>query len=185
MFQNLFGRKDEEKNESHLFRDRTYMTSDAKLKACADLAKKDERFVFIAWFSDTAKKFRDFFAQHGINENRITEAGKLHASQLIAHTPVFVEHYPLHSKEEALVQNWEHKDVLVYSALDEPLFRHFGSEKVIPMMKIMGMKESEAIDHPMVTKSILSGQQKLAGQVIIEQPAASQSEWMLRNIRKT
>ena len=72
---------------------------------------------------------------------------------------------------------------MVYSAMDEPLFKHFGSEKLIPLMKMMGMKENEVIEHSMVSKSIVSGQKKIEEQVSFEQSASSQAEWMERNLK--
>ena len=72
---------------------------------------------------------------------------------------------------------------MVFSAMDEPLFKFFGSEKVIPLMKMLGMKEEKAVEHPMVSKSIINAQQKIASKVITEQPANSQAEWMEKNMK--
>jgi hypothetical protein len=53
--------------------------------------------------------------------------------------------------------------------MDEPLFKQFGSEKMIGLIKLLGMKESEAIEHPLqVSKSIAKAQDKIATQVLIE-----------------
>ena len=181
MFSNLFGKKESE-DKDHLFKDRAYMDTEAKMKACAELAKENESVIFIAWFSDTAKQFKNYFSTNGLDENRITEAKYLTAAQLQSYTPVFVEHYPIHTKEENFVANWKTTNILVYSAMDEPLFKHFGSEKLIPLMKMMGMKENEVIEHSMVSKSIISGQKKIEEQVSFEQSASSQAEWMKRNL---
>jgi hypothetical protein len=182
MLFNLFGKKDAAA-DNHVFTDRAYVSTAAKMKACAELAKKEPTYVFIAWFADTAVKFREFFSQHGLDENRIVETHHLHASKLLNKTPVFVEHYPLHAKEIELITNWEAEKVIVYSAMDEPLFKHFGSEKLIPLMKMLGMKEDEVIEHSMVSKSIIKGQEKIAEQVSIEQSAGSQEDWMRKNIK--
>lgn len=181
MFSSLFGKKETEDNDQ-LFKDRAYMTTEAKMKACAALAKENEATIFIAWFNDTAKLFKNYFTANGLNQNRVTEASQLHTSQLNTNTPVFVEHYPLHNKEENFVGSWKIKNIMVYSAMDEPLFKHFGSEKLIPLMKMMGMKENEVIEHSMVSKSIISGQKKIEEQVTIEQTASSQMEWMQLNL---
>lgn len=181
MFSGLFGKKEKEDKE-HLFKDKAYMTTEAKMKACSEIAKANDSTIFIAWFAETAKQFKNYFSANGINENRITEASHLHSSQLISNTPVFVEHYPLHNKELDLVANWDTKNLLVYSAMDEPLFKHFGSEKLIPLMKMMGMKEDEVIEHAMVSKSIISGQKKIEEQVSFEKSALSQGEWMRLNL---
>jgi preprotein translocase subunit SecA len=66
--------------------------------------------------------------------------------------------------------------------MDEPLFKHFGSDKMIPLIKLLGMKESESIEHSYVTESITKGQKKIADKVIVEQSANSQGEWMERNL---
>ena len=181
MLFNLFGNKEEDK-EDRIFSDKVYISSGAKMNACAQLAKEQPDTLFIAWFSDTGKKYKDFFIQNELEETRITAAHLLHAAQLKNHTPVFVEHYPLHAKELALVENWNLKNIPVFSAMDEPLFKHFGSDKMIPLIKLLGMKEHESIEHSYVTQSIVKGQQKISDKVSIEQSANSQAEWMERNL---
>lgn len=182
MLFNLFGKKDES-SENHVFVDRAYVTTAAKILACAELAKKEPNHLFICWFTDTAVKFKAFFVQQGLDESLITEARYLHGGKLDNKIPVFVEHYPLHTKELDLIKNWGAEKIIVYSAMDEPLFKHFGSEKLIPIMKMLGMKEDEVIEHAMVTKSIIKGQEKIAEQVNLEQPASSQAEWMTKNVK--
>ena len=182
MLFNLFGKKDDD-GENHVFTDRAYVSTAAKMNACADLARKEPNHIFICWFADTAAKFKAFFVQQGLDESLVVESRQLHASKLQDKIPVFAEHYPLHQKEIDLIKNWQSEKILVYSALDEPLFKHFGSDKIIPLMKMMGMKEDEVIEHSMVSKSIIKGQEKIAQQVTLEQSAASQEEWMRKNIK--
>ncbi len=181
MLFNLFGSKEKEK-ETRIFKDSVYMGSEAKMNACAVLAKEQPNTLFIAWFGDTAKKFRTFFIEKGLDENSIAEARLMHSAQLQGHIPVFIEHYPLHTKELEFVENWKIQNIIVYSAMDEPLFKHFGSDKMIPMIKLMGMKDSESIEHSYVTESIIKGQKKIAAKVMVEQSANSQDEWMERNL---
>ena len=151
MLFNLFVSKTKDK-EPRIFKDKVYIGSEAKMNACAELVKQQPDTLFIAWFSDTAKKFKAFFIEKGLDENYITEARLMHSSQI------------------------------VYSAMDEPLFKHFGSDKMIPLIKLMGMKESESIEHSYVTESIVKGQKKIADKVMVEQSANSQDEWMERNL---
>jgi len=182
MLFNLFGKKDGD-TEKHIFVDRAYVSTAAKMNACAALAKKDQNHLFICWFPETAVKFREFFRNQGLDEGLVMETRHIHASKLQDKIPVFVEHYPLHTKETELIKNWDKENILVFSALDEPLFKHFGSDKVIPMIKLLGMKEDEAIEHSMVTKSIIKGQEKIGELVGMEQSANSQAEWMTKNIK--
>jgi len=81
-----------------------------------------------------------------------------------------------------LVRDWQITNIPVYSAMDEPLFKHFGSDKMIPLIKLLGMKESKAIEHSYVTESIIKGQNKIAAKVLVEQTATSQAEWMKINM---
>ena len=182
MLFNLFGKKDEG-GDNHVFVDRAYVSSAAKMNACAALARKEPDHLFICWFAETALKFKDFFRQQGLDENLVMEAKHVHTSKLLGKKPVFAEHYPLHTKEIELIKNWDKEKILVFSALDEPLFRHFGSDKIIPMIKMLGMKEDEAIEHSLVSKSIIKGQEKIGELVNMEQPANSQAEWMEKNIK--
>lgn len=182
MLFNLFGKKDDAADE-HVFTDRAYVSTAAKMNACAELARKEPESLFICWFPETAGRFREFFRQQGLDENLLTEARHIHSSKVEGRKPVFVEHYPLHSREIDLIKNWSQEKIIVFSALDEPLFKHFGSDKVIPMIKMLGMKENEAIEHSLVSKSIIKGQEKIAGMVSLEVAANSQAEWMEKNIK--
>jgi len=179
---NLFGKK-ENSSADHVFIDKAYVSTAAKMNACVELARKEPGYLFICWFADTARNFKDFFLQQGLDENRVTEARYVHTPMLLHKTPVFTEHYPLHTKELELIKNWDAGQIIVFSAMDEPLFKHFGSEKLIPLMKMLGMKEDEVIEHSMVSKSIIKGQEKIAEQVNLEQSANSQAEWMVKNIK--
>ena len=182
MLFNLFG-KNENEADNHVFVDKAYITSAAKMNACVALAKKEPDCLFICWFANTAVTYKEYFSQQGLKENLITETNQLNASMLLNRKPVFVEHYPVHSKELELIKDWGTEKIIVFSAMDEPLFKHFGSEKLIPLMKMLGMKEEEVIEHHMVSKSIIKGQEKIAQQVTFEQPASSQEEWMRKNLK--
>ncbi len=184
MLFNLFGKKEDAHTES-IFSDKTFMTTAAKINACIVLAKEQPATIFICWFNATLKKFRAAFLQQGIDELKIIDAKQVHSAMLKDKTPVFTEHYPLHAKEMALVQHWPSEKIVVYSAMDEPLFKQLGSEKMIPLMKLLGMKEDEVIEHSLVTKSIIKGQAKIALAVTLEQPANSQEEWLERNLKNS
>lgn len=50
-----------------------------------------------------------------------------------------------------------------YLSLDDNLMRIFASERVISMMRKLGMKPGEPIEHPLVSKAIENAQRKLEG----------------------
>jgi hypothetical protein len=180
MLFNLFGKKEE--TPQSIFTDRCYQTTNAKLNACAALAKTQPHTYFICWFANTLQLFKDFFTQQGLDASLVVDAKNFNAAMLNNRQAVFTEHHPLHSKELELIKNWALQPIIVYSSMDEPLFVHFGSEKMLGLMKLLGMKEGEVIEHSFVTKSIIKGQNKIAGMVEVEQSAQSQKEWLDKNL---
>lgn len=184
MFFNLFGKKDSPKGDEAV-RDRVYISSEGKMNACIALAKDSPNYIFIGWFNKTVQLFKENFIKNGIEENRVFEAKHFNSSLLQNKTAIFLEHYPLHEKEAIFISNWEQNPILIFSALDEPIFKMLGSEKMIPLIKMMGMKEDEAIEHNYVTQSIKRGQQKMAEKITFEKTAESQEEWMKKNISET
>ena len=178
---NLFGSK-EDAPANVLFVDKVYITTAGKMSECLRKARMDPALLFIAWFNETVGKFREFFKENGADAGRIIEARNLYVSLLENCVPVFVEHYPLHAKELELAEKFQLQNVTVFSSMDEPLFKHFGSDKMIPWIKLLGMKENESIEHSYVTQSIVKGQKRIADKVLVEQSAASQGEWMEHNL---
>ena len=87
----------------------------------------------------------------------------------------------MQQKESEFFQKIKLQEVEIWSALDEPLFKHFGSEKIIQMMKQLGMKENESIENAMISKAISSVQEKISKKMIIDQMGQSQNDWLQRN----
>ena len=183
MLSNLFGKKDTG-DLPVVFKDKVYLNSAGKIVACLQLAKANADCIFIAWFAGTAATFEKFFIQYGFDTKRIMLAEKMDIAALQNHQPVFVEHYPLSATELSLVADWQLTGIPVYSAMDEPLFKHFGSDKMVPLIKLLGFKESEAIEHSYVTASIIKGQNKIAARVLEVQFAESQAAWMEKNMKE-
>ncbi|AAO26919.1 preprotein translocase [Buchnera aphidicola str. Bp (Baizongia pistaciae)] len=48
-----------------------------------------------------------------------------------------------------------------YLSMEDSLLRIFSSERMISIMRVIGVKKNEAISHPFVTKAILNAQQKV------------------------
>lgn len=94
---------------------------------------------------------------------------------------VFTEHYPLQKTEEQLFLRLNLKEVPVLSALDEPLFKFFGGERMQELMKQLGMGDNEILGHSMITSAIKNAQRKLAQRVFSEQKTNSQEKWFQLN----
>ncbi len=99
---------------------------------------------------------------------------------------LFVEHYPIFSKEETvlnkidLLTNYSAL-IMFYISLDEPLLRIFGSERITMMMQKLGLTESECIEHSFVTKSIINAQKKIEKKIINETETISQEDWFKKH----
>ncbi|MFI5186227.1 MAG: hypothetical protein ACHQF0_05850 [Chitinophagales bacterium] len=170
------------KNESIKVKDIIWMNSDAKWNGLIDLWKKDKNTVFIFWFDKTLQQAQKKFSDQITGSIDLVTSKEVH-HHLVKDKPVVAaEHYPLRKKKEELFQALHLEEVKVLSSLDEPLFKKFGSDNIIQLMKQVGMKENESLEHAMITKAIQNAQEKIKGQVKFEQSAHSQSDWLKKNL---
>jgi hypothetical protein len=178
----LFGKK--ENNTFHKkFTNVIYASEIAKQKGIIQFALANSDAIFIAWFTNTAASFKKQFLANNINEDRIIEAKSFSAIKYSSATIIFLEHFPLRAKEEALVQHCIQEEFTFYNALTEPIFQYFGGDRIIELMRKMGYKDDENIQHKMIDNSLLKAQKKIAERVQFESNAsASQSDWMLVNV---
>jgi hypothetical protein len=149
--------------------------------------------VLLYFFDETLKRL-----QHRIPAMTMLKAEKL-MNDLASRSAVkakpapmlvFAEHYPLSSTEDAVLaeignifgEEAANVKVQFYTALDEPMMKIFGADKIIDLVKKMGMKDDEAIAHTMVTKSIHNAQEKLNSKVTAEIRCNSAEEWMKVNV---
>jgi len=170
------------KKKSTPIKDMIWMSQSAKQNGCLKFIKEQPDVVVAVWFNETEEVFNQFLNQQNGFRVEIQHAKSMHSSQVSEKNLVFLEHYPLREKEEEVIANLNPKQVYVFSSLDEPLFNQFGGGKIVDLMKNLGMKEDEMIEHPMISKSIESAQHKLAQKVTIENSANSAKEWFIRNL---
>lgn len=182
MFFGLFGKK-ENNTFQKKFTNVIYISEIAKQHGIIKYAQTNSDAIFIAWFTNTVINFRKQFLANNINEDRIVEAKSFSAAKYSTATIIFLEHFPLRAKEEALVQNCIQQEFTFYNALTEPIFAYFGGDRIIALMQKMGYKEDETVQHNMIDNSLLRAQEKIAERVQFESnTAASQSDWMLVNV---
>ena len=174
---NLFKKKD----SSIKVKDIIWINSEAKWRAIIDLWDKDRNTVFVFWFDETLTQAKEILDSQATGDINLLTTKELHYHDIENKPVVFAEHYPLKKKEEELFQNLHLQEVNVLSSLDEALFKKFGSDKIIQLMKQMGMDEKQSLEHSMITKAIQNAQEKLENKVIIEQFAQSQGDWLKKN----
>jgi len=101
---------------------------------------------------------------------------------------VVAEHHPIHGKDRAVVETAERlsckPSVCFHAALDDPLMKHFGSDKIINLFKRLGIDEAESISHPFVTSAIQNAQEKIEKQVQKDVATESMEDWFRFNMKK-
>ncbi|MEI9807316.1 MAG: hypothetical protein WDO16_05210 [Bacteroidota bacterium] len=176
---NLFKKKE----ESVKVIDKIWMSEKAKWNGILELWKKDPDIVIIAWFNSTINHLETLFAKETTSPVSFHLAREIHSSMIKGKQVIFAEHHPLRAREQEQFRQWQLQQAVVYSAMDEPLFQQFGGEKIIQLMKQLGMPEEGVIEHKMISHSIENAQQKIEKKVSNEHTASSQQEWMEKNFR--
>lgn len=162
--------------------DTVWMTQTAKWNGILEEWKKDNNLSIICWFESTAQKLEDLFSRETSRPVSIFIGSQMHAALITGNNILFAEHYPVYSKELKLFEKLSLKDVTVYSALDEPIFLRFGGDKIISMMKQMGMKEDQGIQHKLISGAIAKAQDKIEKKVTNEILCHSPEEWIAKNL---
>lgn len=163
--------------------DRIFISTIAKTNAIIEKVHHHSNLIIITWFDDSFRQLEDAIRSGNPNVE-IYSAKQIAAHDIQNKDVLFFEHYPLASKEDELLEKLQLRDAVFYSALDEPLFQHFGSDKIISLMQKMGFSENEAIEHSMVSNAIRNGQEKISKEIIVEHSAQSQTEWFSKNLVK-
>ena len=205
---NLFSKKT--KTE---FSDSVWMTKDAKNKGLIDFIRSSGRLnLFImSWFSESLDELVKILTEASVNfvkvdslsdlriENKVTLLHTDLVNRPFASSPIsiklqenqayciFCEHFPLHTTEmktyETVSNLFKKPQIMVYQSLDQKLFEIFGSERIVSLMKSMGMQENESIEHSMISKAITNAQKKIEKKLRVEQKAKSEEEWFRLNYR--
>jgi hypothetical protein len=177
---NLFNKK---KDAGTNVKDIIWISTEAKWNSLIELWKKNNETIFIFWFDESLRQAEQFLTQHATANINFTIAREVHRHLTENKPVVFAEHFPLKKKEQELFKDLGLEEVKVLSALDEPLFKKFGSDKIIQMMKQLGMNETESIQHAMITNAIQNAQEKIEKKLTVEQTAHSQTDWLEKNIK--
>jgi hypothetical protein len=178
----MFNFSNKDKNKV-VITDKIWLTEGNKWQACVQQVKNEKDTIIAVWFDDSFQKIEAFFSSHDLPTNKIITGRELARNYIQNNALIFAEHYPLQFKEQELYEKLGLTKVTVYSSLDEPLFTHFGGDKISNLVKQMGMKEDEAIEHALITSSIKNAQEKINSKVNFDQSAHSQADWFRKNFQ--
>jgi len=161
--------------------DKVVINEEAKLAALLEAWNKSPNSVIVCWFEDSLEKIAGYMEAHSTVPVPVLLVRDALTAQRAGREPLFAEHYPLRSKEEEAYQSMHLEKVVIYSSLREPLFRQFGADRIIQVMQQLGMKETEVIEHSMISSSIKKAQEKIEQKTQLDQSARSQEEWIEKN----
>lgn len=165
--------------------DLVWVTEEAKQQGFVNLLRQHPDAVVLVWFDQTAETFQEILLREQLLEVSIQTARMTSSDEVEGKTVIFLEHYPLLSREITLTKSWKPAQALFLTALDEPLFSRFGGERLAALVQQLGLEEAENLEHPMITKSIARAQHKLdeklkGGDILAE----SQEEWFQKLVQR-
>jgi hypothetical protein len=161
-------------------KDLVWINTAAKQEGFKSILQKHPDAIVAAWFNDTIQSFQEYLHKEKLNTT-IRPARQIVSPQVENKTVILLEHYPLHDKEEQLWQSWKSSSLYILNSLDEPLFAAFGGERIVDIMRKMGMQENESVEHALISKSLRNAQEKIRKKVVTEHSANSSAEWFNRN----
>lgn len=171
------------KNRGATVTDFVTISEKAKCHKLIDLWKANPQVIFICWFEETYDSISACFSQNGIDTGPIVLAREVASHHINNKSVLFAEHYPSKTKETELFERLNFQSVTVWSALEEPIFKAFGGDRIIEVMKKLGMAEDEPVQHPMISNAIANTQNKIEKNLITELSARSQKEWIEKNYK--
>lgn len=175
---NLFGRKAAKQKVTDI----VWATEEMKWKGIMEEWRKDPSLVIICWFEETLRQLQTVFNRETTAEVSIYTTTHLHSALLKDKQVLFAEHYPLKKKEQQFFEQLSLSHIVVFSALNEPLFLRFGGEKILQLMKQLGMQEEESINNELISKAISRAQEKIETKISTELLCSSSKEWLERNL---
>lgn len=195
------------KSDKPAYSDRVYRTTDMAMRgmitdAMQAITRKQVPVV-LCFFEAELNQVKGFLSKNEVPGNSLENFNQLDQTVWIslASTGInqlsrlpkekvaifFFGHYPLPSKENQLVERIQlsvpSAKIIFYSSLDEPAFKIFGGERLTSLLDKLGMKEDEAIEHEMVTRSMLRARERVQSNVRNEIPVQSEEEWYAKNVK--
>jgi hypothetical protein len=100
---------------------------------------------------------------------------------------IVAEHHPIFARDNHVIEVSERlhcqPEVCFHIGLDDPLLKSFGGEKLVELMKRLGVDESESISHQLVTSAIRNSQKKIEKKVPRDLQAESIEDWVKYNLK--
>ncbi|MEZ6126787.1 MAG: hypothetical protein R3C49_27025 [Planctomycetaceae bacterium] len=197
IFDALFGGK--KRTNVEINPDHIWMTTDAKFAGLAKEAEERSRsetvaILLVAHFPDVFARLEGLAEQRSwsvpckvvfaSNLNADLASGlKLDGSAII--DIIVAERHPLPSVDDRLEQFADELTCRCrfsyHLSLEDAIIKAFAGDWISSVLKQVGMKETEAIESPMVSRRIRGAQKKIEGRAFGSLDAESAEEWLEKN----
>ncbi|MCU0376234.1 MAG: hypothetical protein MUF24_13085 [Chitinophagaceae bacterium] len=157
-------------------KDLVWISAEAKWHALPGLVVQKAPVWIYGWYAETIEKARQVLKAAHMHTT-VNYGTDFSPAATTRGTVIVLEHYPLPQKEEAILSATDPAEILVLSALDEPLLKHFGGERLALLVQKLGLEPNDFLEHSMISNSIARAQQKINEKLIADFSAHSPEEW--------
>jgi hypothetical protein len=99
---------------------------------------------------------------------------------------VFVcHHHPLRTEDEVILRYANAipaTGLMFLTSLDQPLFQRFAGQNIQQLLRIMGMREDEPIENPVIDRQVMRAQEAIRREIVNPRSADSIEEWFQLNL---
>lgn len=159
--------------------DLVWLASAAKYKGTLDHLKQNRTDLCVAWFEETQQAFNRYLNEENHLGIDIKMAESLSMYDLNNKNIVFLEHYPVYTREENLLSTYRPSHVCFMNSLEDTLFLLFKG-KINTVMQAMGLEQDQYIESDMVSNAVIKAQKKLEKSIPSDFNVHSAKEWMDR-----
>ena len=157
--------------------DLTWQNQEAKLRGSIMFLRDNKVNLCVAWFEETQRVFQEAFNRGVPKGPDIVLAKTLFPYSLDNKNVLFLEHYPLFSKEENLLGKAKPAKTWFVNSLNDPAMVLFKGN-IDQLLERLGMKPDECLEHSMISASIVRAQKKLEKEVFTDYSAKSGDDWV-------
>ncbi len=157
--------------------DLLWLTPAVKLKGTLAYLDSTMTDLCVAWFEETYQAFTRYLnEEHRMNMD-IRIADSITQNEIRNRKVVFLEHYPLYTKETKLISGCNPASIAFMNSLEDVLFCIFGGN-MENVMRSLGLGENDFVENAMISKSIIRAQRRLEKGIRNEFNARSAAEWL-------
>jgi hypothetical protein len=160
--------------------DFVWFSSAAKLNGTLDYLSKNRPDLCVAWFEETHRVFNRCFNEERHMNIEIKMAKYLRPHDLNNKNVVFLEHYPLYTREANLLSDNRYNKpayLCFMCSLDDTFF-HLYRGSIEKIVRSLGLGEYDYIESRMVSNAVITAQKKLDKKIREDFNARSGEEWM-------